>query len=207
MKTSLVTIMRTERNNGDIDFEVVDFVNHAILLVDTARPSLFENKMFQVFHLSSTCSWMLLKLKEHVGNLFDGSLVAAFLDGCKLRLRLFGKKYNVCHLLQGINHRHDVLLALQTCKLGLRTMSLADVILHSLHVAAICKEGVARRANLVGVGIVRWLKQFASQPVAVAPRKRQALNISPKFVSCNSCHNRMINNSAAKIRIIFETTK
>ena len=112
MKTSLVTIMRTERNNGDIDFEVVDFVNYS-------------------------------------------------------------------NRLQGINHRHDVLLALQTCKLGLRTMSLADVILHSLHVAAICKEGVARRA----------------------------LNISPKFVICNSCHNRMINNSAAKIRIIFETTK
>ena len=188
MQQLLIPIMRTERHHGDIDFEVVDFVNHAILLVDSARPSLFEHKMLQMFHLPCPCSRMLLKFKEHIGNLLDGGPVAAFLDGCEFHLRLLGKKHNVCHQLQGVNHRHDILLALQTCKLGLRTMSLTDVIFYSLHIAAVSKERVTRGADLVGIGIVRWFQQFASQPVAVAPRERQALDICPKFISCDCCH-------------------
>ena len=186
---SLVTIMRAQRYYRYIDFEVMDFVNHSILLVNAARPSFFEGKMLQVLHLPSAGSGVLLKFKEHIGNFLDSSLVTAFLDSSKFHLRLLRKKNNVCHSLKCVDHRHDVLLALQTRKLCLRAVRLADVILYGLHVAAVSKEGVARRANLVGVSIVSWLQQLASQPIAVAPLKRQTLYVSPKFVCCNSCHN------------------
>ena len=76
---SLFTIMRAQGNHRNINFEIVDFVDHAILLVDAARPSLLVNKMLQVFHLSSTCTRMFLKFNEHVGNLLDGSLIPVFL--------------------------------------------------------------------------------------------------------------------------------
>ena len=117
------------------------------------------------------------------------SLVTAFLDGGKLYLRLLRKKNYVCHKLQSVNHRRDILFALQTRKLGLGAVCLANVIFHSLHVAAISKEGVARRADLVRIGIVNWFQQLACQPVAVTSRKRQTLYVCPKFVCCNSCHN------------------
>ena len=61
MQQLLLPIMRTQRHHGNIDFEVVDFIDHAVLLVDAARPSLFEHKTLQVFHLPCSCSRMLLK--------------------------------------------------------------------------------------------------------------------------------------------------
>ena len=35
---SLVAIMRAQRNYGDIDFEVVNLVDHAVLLIDAPAP-------------------------------------------------------------------------------------------------------------------------------------------------------------------------
>ena len=37
-RTSLVAIMRAQRNYGDIDFEVVNLVDHAVLLIDAPAP-------------------------------------------------------------------------------------------------------------------------------------------------------------------------
>ena len=145
-----------------------------------------------MLYLPGTCTWVFLQFHQHVGNFLDSSLVATFLDNSKFLLRLFRKKYNVCHILQIVNHRHDVLLALQSCKFGIGSMGLADVVLHSLNVAAVCKEGVARWTNLVGIGIISLLKQFASQPVTIVSRKRKALNICPEFISCYCCHFYMI---------------
>ena len=36
----LLAVMRAQRNNSNIDLGIVDFVNHAILLVNAARPCL-----------------------------------------------------------------------------------------------------------------------------------------------------------------------
>ena len=41
----LLAVMRAQRNNSNIDLGIVDLVNHAILLVNAARPCLFKNKM------------------------------------------------------------------------------------------------------------------------------------------------------------------
>lgn len=49
----LLAVMRAQRNNSNIDLGIVNLVNHAILLVNAARPCLFKNKMLQVFHLTS----------------------------------------------------------------------------------------------------------------------------------------------------------
>ena len=80
MQQLLIPIMRTERHHGDIDFEVVDFVNHAILFIDAAGPSLFKDKMLQVFNLTRASTRMFLQLQQQVGNFMEGSLVAALLD-------------------------------------------------------------------------------------------------------------------------------
>ena len=37
----LLTVMRAQGNNNNIDLGIVDLVNHAILLVNAARPCLF----------------------------------------------------------------------------------------------------------------------------------------------------------------------
>ncbi len=136
------------------------------------------------------------KLRNAGWGIVPGSQIlveqSAYIDSGKLHFRLLRKKHNVCHSLQSVNHRHDVLLALQLRKLGMGVMRLADVVFHSLHVAAVCKEGIARWANLVGVGIMSWFQQFACQPVTVAPRKRKALDICPKFISCYCCHFNML---------------
>ena len=188
----LIPIMRTQGYDRDIDFKVVDFVNHAILLVDAARPRLFKYEVFQVLHLPSSCSRMLLQFQQHIGNFLDSGFVATLLDGGKFYFRLFGKKNDVSHMLQRINHRHDIVFALQPRKLGLRLMRLADVLFYGLHVAAVSKERVTRWANLIRVGIACRFKQFACQPVAVAPRKRETLYVSPKFVCCYCCHKNII---------------
>ena len=86
--------MRAQRDNGDVHFEVVNFVDHAILFVDASRPRFFIDKMLQVFHLPCTCAWMLLKFNKQVSNLLDSFLVATALDGSKFCLRLFREIYN-----------------------------------------------------------------------------------------------------------------
>lgn len=83
MQLLLVTIMRTQRHDRDIDFKVVNFIDHAIMLVDAARLRLFKDEMLQVFYLARSCARVLLQLQKHVGNLLDGSLVATFLNSGK----------------------------------------------------------------------------------------------------------------------------
>lgn len=56
--TSLVAIMRAQRNDGDVDFEVVNLVDHAVLLVDAPTPCIFKPEVLQVLHLSSACAGM-----------------------------------------------------------------------------------------------------------------------------------------------------
>lgn len=204
---SLIAIMRAQRHHGYIDFRVVDFVDHAILLVDAAAPSLFKLEVAQVLHLPSTCARMFLQLNQQLGNFVQGLFVAAALDGRQLCLRLLGKKYSVCHGLERIDERQDIFFALQSRKLSIRVVSLTDVLLNGLHIAAVSKEFIARRTHLIGVCIMRWLQQLAGQPTTVALRERQALNICPKFVSCYSCHNDNNCYFAAKISINIESTK
>ena len=60
MKKLFVTIMRAQRNHGDIDFEVVDFVDHAVLLVDAVAPRFFKLEVAQVLNLPCACARMLL---------------------------------------------------------------------------------------------------------------------------------------------------
>ena len=103
MKKLFVTIMRAQRNYGDIDFEVVDFVDHAVLLVDAAAPCFFKLEVAQVLHLPCACARMFLQFKQQVGNLIKRLLVATLLDGGKLSLRLFRKKNNVGHRLEGVD--------------------------------------------------------------------------------------------------------
>ena len=188
MKKLFVTIMRSQRNYGDIDFKVVDFVDHAVLLVDTAAPRFFKLEVLQVLNLPCTCARMLLQFKKHIGNLLDGGLVATAFDDSKFNLRLFGKKNNVGHHLEGVDKRHNILFAFQSRKLRFRTVSTTNIILYGLHIAAVGKELISRRTDLVRVGVMRWLQQFTCQPTAVSFRERQTLNIGPKFVCCNSCH-------------------
>ena len=57
-RTSLVAIMRAQQNYGDVDFEVVNLVDHAVLLVDAPAPCLFKPEVLQVLHLSSACAGM-----------------------------------------------------------------------------------------------------------------------------------------------------
>ena len=179
MKKLFVTIMRAQRNYGDIDFEVVDFVDHAVLLVDAAAPCFFKLEVAQVLHLPCACARMFLQFKQQVSNLVKRLLVATLLDGGKLSLRLFRKKNYVGLCLKGIDERHHILLALQACKLRLRTVSTTNILLYGLHIATVGKELVARRAYLVRVCIMRWLQQFACQPAAVTLRERQTLDIGP----------------------------
>ena len=212
MKKLFVTIMRAQRNYGDIDFEVVDFVDHAVLLVDAAAPRFFKLEVAQVLHLPCACARMFLQFKQQIGNLIKRLLVATLLDGGKLSLRLFRKKNYVGHRLEGVDERHHILLALQACKLRFWAVSTTNILLYGLHIATVGKELIARRAYLVRVGVMRWLawpssfapwpierarwlsawrwfQKFACQPAAVTLRERQALDIGPKFVCCNSCHN------------------
>jgi len=88
----LLAVMRAQRNNSNIDLGIVDLVNHAILLVNAARPCLFKNKMLQVFHLTSTSTRMFLKLQQHIGDFLDGRFVTTLLYGNNFFLSLFGKK-------------------------------------------------------------------------------------------------------------------
>ena len=62
--------MRTQRHHGDVDFEVVDFVDHAVLvlLVDAAAPRFFKLEVAQVFHLPRACARMFLQFKQHINN-------------------------------------------------------------------------------------------------------------------------------------------
>ena len=69
MKKLFVAIMRTQRNHGDVDFRVVNFVDHAVLLVDAAAPCFFKLEVLQVLHLPCACARMFLQFKQQVGNL------------------------------------------------------------------------------------------------------------------------------------------
>lgn len=187
-KLLFIPIMRAQRHHGDIYFEVMDFVNHTIVLIDAAAPRLFIHKMLQVLHLSRACARMFLKFKKHVRNFLDGSLVTTLLDGSKLYLRLLGKQNNVCHTLQGVYQRNNILLALQTRERGLGSVRLADVLLNGLQIAAVGKERVTRWADLIRVDLIIRFQQFAGQPTAVALRERKALDICPKLIRCYCCH-------------------
>ena len=168
---SLVPIMRAQRYNRDINFEVVNFVDHTILLVNTSRPCLPIDEMLQMFHLSSTCSRMFLQFNQQAGNLLDSLFVTTALDGGKFRLRLFRKIDNVSHRLQSVDHSHNVFLGLQSREFRIRAMRLSDIVCHSLHIAAVGKEWIARWTHLVGVGLKGWFQKLPCQPVAVSARK------------------------------------
>ena len=202
---SFVPIMRAQRNNGNVHFEVVNFVNHTILFVDASRPSFFIDKMLQVFHLPCTCTWMLLQFKQQIGYLLDSRLVATTLDDCKFSLRLFREIYYVGHKLQLIDHSHNVFFALQTRKFRMGAMSLSNIVLNSLHIATIRKKRIARWAHLVGVSLKGWFQKLSSQPIAVSARKRQAFNISPKFACCCCCHNDNLMFDGAKVSKFSQT--
>ena len=81
--------MRTQRNYNNIDFLVVNFINHTIVLVNTARPCLFKNKMFQVFHLSCSSTRMLLKLQQQICYFLDRGFISTFLNDAKFGLCSF----------------------------------------------------------------------------------------------------------------------
>ena len=68
LRHSFVVIMRTQRHHGDVDFEVVDLVDHAVLLVDAAAPRFFKLEVAQVFHLPRACARMFLQFKQHINN-------------------------------------------------------------------------------------------------------------------------------------------
>ena len=79
-----LAVMRSQGDDCNVDFGIVDFVNHAILLVDAARPCFLKGIVPQMFHLTGACARMLLKFHEHAGNLFECGFVATLFDDCKL---------------------------------------------------------------------------------------------------------------------------
>lgn len=166
-----VPVMRTKRNNGNIDLGVVDFINHTILLVDAARPSLFIRKMFEMLHLAGSCAGMLLKLNQKVDHLLYRGLVSTLLYGGKFRFCPLGKKYSVCHLLKSVYQLNNIFLRLKSSKLGIWLMGSVNILLHCFYVTGIGKEKVARRTNLVWICQKRWFQQLAGQPLPVALRE------------------------------------
>ena len=188
-KQLFLPVMRTQGNDSHIHLGVVDFVNHAILLVDASRPRLFKDVVPQMLHLPRASAWMFLQFYQHVGNLLQRCLVATLFDDDKLSLGSLRQKYGIGHGLQLIDKGHHVVLALQPCKLGSRLMRLVNVSLHGFHVAGIGKEVIARRADVVRVDTERRLCELANQPFAVFLREREALDERPKLVHCQCCHN------------------
>ena len=70
--------MRTQGNNSNKDFGIVNLVDHPILFVDTTRLRLFKDVVFQVLHLTSACTGMLLKFQKHICNFLDRGLSPLF---------------------------------------------------------------------------------------------------------------------------------
>ena len=99
----LLAVMGTQGNNSNIDFSIVNLVNHAILFVDTTRPCFFKDIVLQVLYLTSACTGMLLKFQKHICDFLDGGFVATLFDGGNLFLGLFRKQYSVSHFLQRID--------------------------------------------------------------------------------------------------------
>lgn len=79
-------VMRTQGNDSHIHLGVVDFINHAILLIDASRPRLFKDIMLQMLHLSRASARMFLQFYKHVGYLLERRLVATLFDDGKLCL-------------------------------------------------------------------------------------------------------------------------
>jgi len=125
--------MRAQGNNSNIDFGIVNLVDHAILFVDTTRPRLFKDVVLQVLHLTSACTGMLLKFQKHIGDFLNGGFVATLFDGGNLFLSLFRKQYSVSHCLQRIDKFGDVFFAFKTCEFGSWLMSLGYIFLDSFH--------------------------------------------------------------------------
>ena len=92
-----VAVMRTQRDHSHYDLNVVNLINHAIVLVDAPRPCLGERKMPQVFDLSGAGARVLLQLYKQVGYLLHYGFVAALLDYGELGLCGLSNKNYVCH--------------------------------------------------------------------------------------------------------------
>ena len=171
-----MAVMRSQGDDCNVDFGIVDFVNHAILLVDAARPCFLKGIVPQMFHLTGACARMLLKFHEHAGNLFECGFVATLFDDCKLGFGSLRKKYGVGHGLQRIDEGCDVVFGFQAREFCSWAMGFVDVVLHSFHVARIGKEVIARWTDVVGINLVRRFCQLAYQPVAVFLGEREALD-------------------------------
>ena len=171
----LIPVMRTKRNNRHIDLSIVNLINHTILLVDAARPSLFEYKMLEVFHLSRARSRMLLQFNQKFCHFLNRRLIATPLYSSELGFSLLRKENNVCHRLQGIYQVHYVVLGLKTSELCFRMMGCSNIFLNGSYVTGVGKKLIARGANLVWVYLIRRLSEFAGQPLTVVLRERQPL--------------------------------
>ena len=149
--------MRTQGNNSNKDFGIVDLVDHPVLFVDTTRPRLFKDVVLQVLHLTSACTGMLLKFQKHICDFLDSGFVTALFDGGNLFLGLFRKQYGVCHFLQRIDKFGNVFFAFKTREFCSRLMSLGYIFLNSFHITRVGKERIARRTYLIRIDTVRRL--------------------------------------------------
>lgn len=135
MQTLFVAVMRSQGDNQDQYFFVVDFIDQTILLVDASGPRLGEGEMLQVLHLPCARSGVLLQLDEDVCDFANGGLVTTAFDDGQLCLGGLGKVYDVCHGLQGFDECHHVFLAFKSRESGSGTVGFCDIPLHGLHVA------------------------------------------------------------------------
>ena len=188
-QASLVAIMRSQGHDGYQDLPIMNLINHAVLLVYTPRPCFLKSKMFQMFYLAGACARMFLQLNEQISYFLHHGFIAASLDDGELGPGSLGYKDNVSHKLQSVNHLKYVLLTLQSCERGFRTVRGSYVLFHSGDVASVGEEGVARRAIQVRINAIRRLTQLLCQPLTVALRERKTLQIAPQVIQCKCSHN------------------
>ena len=162
--------MGTQGNNSNIDFSIVNLVDHPILFVDTTRPRLFKDVVLQVLHLTSASSRMLLKLHKHIRDFLDSGFVATLFDDGNFFLGLFRKQYSVSHFLQRIDKFGNVFFVFKTRELCSRLMSLSYIFLNSFHITRVGKERIARRTYLIRVNMDDGFSRLLMVTPLIAPK-------------------------------------